>query len=286
MVLTDQDYKLLCKLIYDRTGIRFDERKKSFVETRVARRVQELGLDSGRSYFVYLRYQDDGTELQNFIESLTTNETYFFRDFPQLACFAEQVLPSILDNKRQRSDLTLRLLSAACSTGEEPYTLAIILREMIEDFPAWRTEIVAIDIDTTVLRVAEAGVYLERSVKHVPPPYLKKYFTQQGRQYVLRDEIKSMVRFERANLIDRRDMSRYRDFDVVFCRNVLIYFDDSSRRRAVGYLYESLRPGGYIFLGHSESMSRISAAFQPVRFGNHIVYQKPVSQLVHSEVGD
>jgi chemotaxis protein methyltransferase CheR len=212
------------------------------------------------------------------VELLTTNETYFFRDFPQLEGFANEVLPRVVDGKRKGKDYTLNIWSAACSTGDEAYTLAIILHACLDDFKQWHIGLHATDIDSEVLATARRGVYSERAMKDVPPGYLQRYFTRRRDEYAVCKEIRDMVKLAQVNLVDRKAMRKYHGVDVIFCRNALIYFDDRSRRQVLNSFYDSLLPGGFIFLGHSESVGRISAAFEPVKFGSTIVYQKPVER--------
>ncbi len=278
MKLEQREFELLRDMIYEKTGIMFEDRKRIFIQTRLARRLPEVGCDDAREYYRYLRYQDtSGEEWQALIDSVTTNETYFFREFPQLQCFADQALPNITDPKRASGDYTLNIWSAACSTGDEPYTLAIILKACLDDFNKWRIKLDATDIDTNVLASAKRAIYSSRGVKDVPEEYLSQYFKMQLGQYQVVDEIKNMVQLSQVNLMDRQAMRRYRNYNFIFCRNVLIYFNDASRKQVLSSFYDALVPGGYIFLGHSESVGRISAAFEMVRLGEDIAYRKPLS---------
>lgn len=261
-------------MVYERTGLYFDERKKYFFSRRVEQRIEVVGATSVVDYYQMLRYGDAQDELQELAEALTTNETHFFREYPQLKTFAEDILPEVLEQKRRNGDRFLRLWSAGCSTGEEPYTLAIILREMIEDFERWEVYLTATDISRDALRAAKRAVYGERSVKDVPTVYLDRYFRPEQDGWSLVPPITQMVRFRHANLMDTWVARELSGLDFIFCRNVLIYFDDASRRKVVDSFYDALRPGGYIFLGHSESVGRITSAFRLVRRGEALVYVK------------
>ncbi len=261
--------------IYRKTGIYFEEKKLYFVKKRVLAHMKKLGFDDFDSYFRFLKFRDDGSAFQELINSLTTNETYFFREFDQLAVFAEECLPMVCEAKEKRGIKRLRLWSAGCSTGEEPYTLAIILLEMIDDIDDWDAKIDATDIDTEALEKAKRGVYGPRSVRYVPEEYFKKYFVKTAEGFAVTEEVKRLVRFSHLNLFDDEKMKRMRGYDFIFCRNVLIYFDDASRKKVVSHFYNALLPGGFIFLGHSESLSRITTAFEAKRIGGMIVYQKP-----------
>jgi len=272
--LDDVVFLRLRDLVYEYSGMYFDERKKYFFARRVEQRVEATGSVDVRDYYQLLRYGDGTEELQTLAESLTTNETYFFREYPQLQTFADDILPEILDGKRRRGDRYLRVWSAGCSTGEEPYTLAIILREMIEDIERWEISLTATDISRDALRVARRAIYGERSLKDVPTVYRQRYIRPNGDGWQVAPEIARMVRFRYANLMDGSLAKDMEGQDFIFCRNVLIYFDDASRRRVVDGFYDALRPGGYIFLGHSESVGRITSAFRLVRRGESLVYMK------------
>ena len=237
--------------------------------------MEAVGARSFREYYKALLVGNRGEELQNLIEELTVNETYFFRDFPQLQGFAEKALPLFLDEKRARNDYCLKIWSAACSTGEEPYTLSIIVQEMIEDYENWDVSILATDIDRQGLRMARKGEYGRRSMKDTPLPYRKKYFEKCGNYWRVLPHTKEPVRFELLNLIDRRSMRRQRGYDFIFCRNVLIYFNDLSRKKVVNSFYDALNPGGFLFLGSSESVGRITAAFELTKIEDFLCYRKP-----------
>jgi len=262
--------------IYRLTGIYFEEKKLYFVKKRVLAEMKRHGFEDFTSYYRALRFGRNEELLQSLINALTTNETYFFREFDQLAVFAEECLPLVCEAKERRGVKRLRIWSAGCSTGEEPYTLSIILLEMIDDLPSWDARIEATDIDTRALDFARRGVYGLRSVKHVPEEYFRKYFRPAGPNlFAVTEEVKALVRFYHLNLLDGEKMSRMKGFDFIFCRNVLIYFDEKARRQVVEHFYRALLPGGFIFLGHSESLSRITSAFRIRRLGGMIVYQKP-----------
>ena len=268
--LTPEEYQRLADFIYRDTGLRYPEEKRYFLDRRVEKRMKDLGMLSFNQYLNYLKGSPAGGELQALINAITVNETYFFRDYGQLKCFAEEVLPLIL---KELSPAAVKVWSAGCSTGEEPYTLAIILREMLGG-TGTGFEVHATDIDTGALAAAQAGVYGERSVKDVPHAYLNRYFDRTAGGYAVRPEIKKHVKFYRLNLSSPGEMAAMSGFHAIFCRNVLIYFDDRSRRVAAESFYRALVPGGYIFLGHSEFMGRISSLFAVRRFKWGIVYQK------------
>jgi chemotaxis protein methyltransferase CheR len=237
--------------------------------------MEALSLPTAEDYIRHLRFQDStGAEMQQFANLITTNETYMFREFDQLRAFSDFALPEVLETKRKNGDNRLRIWCAGCSTGEEPYTLAIILREVLQEAAAWSIEIVATDIDENALARVREGLYDERAIRHVPTEYLDRHFGREGNRYRLRPETRALVLAEHLNLYDRTAMRVYRRFDFIFCRNVLIYFSDETRKAVVDYFYTALNAGGFIFLGHSESVGRISNAFRLVRLGEHLSYKK------------
>ena len=189
--------------------------------------------------------------------------------------FAEEGLLEIVKAKLATGDRKIKLWSAGCSTGEEPYTLAIILLEMFPEPEKWTIEILASDINTKVLDIARKGYYSSRSVKDVPLEYLKRYFTQHWEMQLLNSKVRNMVTFKVINLMEEREMKIQADYDFIFCRNVLIYFSPESRLNVLDSYYRSLKQGVYIYLGHSESVARITDAFKMKRIGSSIVYYKP-----------
>ncbi len=280
--LNTQDFEVsqfvrLRDFIYMKTGIFFEEKKLYLVKKRVNEHMSLLEMADFDTYYRFLKFRDDGTEFQRLINLLTTNETYFFREFDQLAVFAEECLYEVCARKEEAGIKRLRIWSAGCSTGEEPYTLAIILLEMIDDIDDWDVKIEATDIDTKVLERARHGVYGKRSVRLVPEEYFQKYFKTVSGNYRIDDRVRSIVRFSHLNLMDERKMRSIKGVDFIFCRNVLIYFDERSRKEVVARFYDAMNPGGYIFLGHSESLSRITTAFNVKKINSFIVYQKPLT---------
>jgi chemotaxis protein methyltransferase CheR len=273
--LSVEQFQSLSQLIYQKLGLHFDDKKIYFLKTRVARRMTALGLTDPREYMFKLSYADPrGEEMQALANLVTTNETYMFREYDQLQAFANHCLPEVLSAKQARGEKTLRIWSAGCSSGEEPYTLAMILQEVFPQAQSWDCEITATDIDENMLRKAAAARYGCRSVNDVPDEYRAKYLIEDGDEYVVRRRTASLVQTVHLNLHDRMAMRAMRDFDFIFCRNVLIYFDDLSRKAVVDHFYNALNRGGYVFLGHSESIGRVTTAFKLKRFENHLVYGK------------
>ena len=272
--ITDEDFQQFREYFYRRTGIYFDDGKRYFVDRRLVERIQANGDIQFRRYFTFLRFQASGAEFQTLTNLMTVNETYFFREASQLRCLVESILPEILERKRPGEPI--RIWCVPSSSGEEPYSIAIHLSETWPELARWDVEITASDIDTDILAAAARGVYSRRSVQNVPAPWLAKYFDCLGDDgYALRDTIKDAITFTQVNIADVQQTRSYRDFDVIFCRNLLIYFDDLSRRKAAEMFFDALLPGGFICLGHSESMSRITPIFRVRKFPDNIVYQRP-----------
>lgn len=251
----------------------FTEAKRYYVERRVRERMAATGSESFAQYFSRLRADVDD-EIQRFVNAFTVNETYFYREEYQLKCLTNDLM-----NERVRDRLAgdaIRIWSAACSSGEEPYSIAMWLLENWPSVDEHLIDIEGSDIDTGALELARAGIFSKRALMRLPAPLTAKYFEAlPGERYRIASLLRDSVSFTSVNLIEPDETRRHGRFDVIFCRNVLIYFDDASRRLAAENLYESLLPGGFICLGHTESMSRISPLFEVRRFADAIVYQRP-----------
>jgi chemotaxis protein methyltransferase CheR len=251
----------------------FTEAKRYYVERRVIDRINATAAGSFGNYFARLRGDVEG-EIEYFVNAFTVNETYFYREEHQLRCLTEDLLAERVRSKPRGEGL--RIWSVPCSTGEEPYSIAIWLLENWPLVDQYEIEILGSDIDTKVLEQARAGVFGKRALMHLPAPIVEKYFAPAGPDtWKILDDLRESVRFSRVNIVDAAETRAYGKFDVIFCRNVLIYFDDAARRIAAENLYENLLPGGYICLGHTESMSRITPLFDVRRFADAIVYQRP-----------
>lgn len=272
VVLTSEELQLLSQYLYRQTGMLFGETKRYYIERRVADRMSRTGSSNFAGYFSSLRL--DVSEREALINAFTVNETYFYREEHQLACLSRDLLPAIAQGRRPGDKI--RIWSAPCSTGEEAYSVAIWLLENWRMVDAFHVEIVGSDIDTAALAAAREGLYGERALSRLAEPLKQAYFEPvKRRQWRLIDDLRESVIFTSANLVDAASLKGLGDFDVIFCRNVLIYFDDESRALAAGNLYDRLVPGGYLCLGHTESMNRISDRFVPRRFEDASVYQRP-----------
>lgn len=268
--LTDTTFKNIRDYIYEKSGIYISDTKKYLIENRLSRILQEKSINSFEEYFKLISFNSNGHELSRLFDAVTTNETYFFRESHQLTTLVEEVLPWIRNSKNGSNQL--KVWSAACSTGEEPYTISMMLME--KSLSPGSFEIHASDISEGVLASAKRAVYNSYSVRNIPDRYMKKYFAPAGKDFNLNAKVKATVNFRKLNLIEDRNGKSIKGFDVVFCRNVLIYFDTRAKQKVVSNLYDSLNPGGYLIIGSSESLHNITRAFRPCVINKVILYQK------------
>lgn len=273
--LQQETFKQIRDFIYERCGISFQENKIYLLEDRLCHRLQERNLSTFEEYIHFLRYdarRDD--EIKELYKSVTTNETSFFRDSMQLDAFKTGILPKVIESKNLSYDKKVKIWSAGCSTGEEPYTLAMIMMEEGVISKGFTPNILASDISEGVLQSAKRAVYGEYSTRNTPEPYRKKYFYLDGGGLAVNPDIKNFVRFENINLIDHSKTKIIREMDIIFCRNVLIYFDDAAKKKVLAGFYDNLAKGGYLVIGFSESLFNLTRAFRPVSINRVVVYQK------------
>ena len=276
--LSDDVFRLIRDIIKDYCGLFFDDGSKYLLEKRLARRVRNRHLDDFRDYYRFIRYDKNfEEELTAIIDVLTVNETYFFREQNQLRAFSEEILEELKEKKRDTR--SLRIWSAGCSTGEEPYTIAMLIQEK-GSFAGWDVEIYGSDINQRVLQAARKGIYRKNSFRTAETYFIKKYFTEEDGSYRIGDGIKRHVNFSYLNLLDAFKTRFLGKMDVILCRNVLIYFDGPSRKRVIENFYDRLADGGYLLLGHAESLINVSTAFTLKHFKNDMVYQKPQSKAL------
>jgi chemotaxis protein methyltransferase CheR len=271
--VSEEEFRKVCEFLYRRTGMLFTEAKRYYVQRRISERMAFLHISSFTTYFAYLRGDADG-EVEKFINAFTVNETYFYREDHQLRCLSSDLLAERVLAKRPGE--ALRIWSVPCATGEEPYSIAIWLLENWPEVDVQDIEIVGSDIDTRCVTAARYGEFGARALMRLAPSLVEKYFVATGNdRWRIVPDLRESVQFTAVNLVDPAETRRHGAFDVIFCRNVLIYFDDASRRIAAENLFDNLVPGGFICLGHTESMSRISSLFEVRRFADAIVYQRP-----------
>ena len=273
--MTNQEFILLRDFVYEKAGIYFAENKRYLLESRLAGRLDDLGLSSFEEYHYYLKYggQKTGQELISLFDLVTTNETSFFRNPPQLEAFKMIVQKAYTNGCWPEGGL--RIWSAGCSTGEEPYTLAILMLELNAATGRPRPfTIFGTDISTKALESAKRGIFNQYSVRNTDKGVLHKYFTEKKGLHILNDGVKTHVTLDFLNLMDSDSYRKYRQMDMIFCRNVLIYFDEKAKKKVIENLYESLKPKGYLTIGHAESLHNISRGFKPLIFPGTIAYQK------------
>lgn len=269
--LEDWELQAVCDAVYRESGMRFATTKRDFIERRVADRMAAAGATSVEGYLRRLR--GDGGERDALVSAFTINETYFYREPHQFATMAKDLLPDIV--LRRRPGDKIRIWSCPCSTGEEPYSIAIWLLENWPLVDAYNVEIVGSDLDRQAIGQALEGLYSDRALSRLPDDLREAYFNppRRHRRQLIKD-LRESVTFTHANLMDPGSLTAQGRFDLIFCRNVLIYFDDTARETAARHLFDRLEPGGYLCLGHTESMSRISDQFITRRFADSVVYQR------------
>ncbi len=262
--------------IYTLCGIYFQDNKKYLLESRLMKRMNYLNISSYEDYFNYVRFNPArNTELKYLYEVITINETFFFRNQPQLDALISTMLPPIIEEKRKQGKNKIKIWSAASSSGEEAYSISIIINEFIKPkYPDIEFEIIGTDISQAMIDTAKKGIYREYSIRNTPPYYLKKYFSSDGTTFSVIDNIKKGVSFRILNLYDDLSMKGMINFDIIFCANVLIYFDLKSKIKVISHLYNSLYKGGYLFIGYSETLHGVSKAFKLVSFPKTIGYKK------------
>jgi chemotaxis protein methyltransferase CheR len=276
--MSNEDFLLIRDSIYSHCGIHFDEESKYLLEKRLARRLSALNLGNFRDYYHFLKYgRNNDQEMMDIMDILTTNETYFFRESYQLAAFTDEIIPELIRIKSARNDRTLRIWSAGCSTGEEPYTIAMLLCD-IPELKGWKIDIIGTDISQRVLQHARRGVYTKTSFRATEESYLKRFFYEYDGGLKVMDNIREMVTISHLNLFDTIRMMMLGKMDLIFCRNVIIYFDLAARKKVVEAFHKSLYDGGFLLLGHSESLMNITTLFTLRHFKNDMIYQKPERQ--------
>ena len=287
--LTDAELKLLQTLVYQECGMYFDERRTHFLRDRLQRRLKVCQLDSFYAYYRLLTSREGKKELTALLENLTVNETSFFRIRPQLELFQKVILEALLKKKQERRDWSLRIWSAGCSTGQEPYSLAILTCDALAYYylrnplpfdvptpkplipPPWKLDILASDINYSALLAAQQGVYTEAQMEAVDYTCRLRYFDKMADKYSVKPALKSLVQFDFHNL---KAEFLPQGNDVIFCRNVMIYFDEAEQKRLIDKFYSCLNPDGYLFVGHAESLFGLTTKFHMIHQNNATVYQR------------
>lgn len=273
--INDKEFGLFQRLIYNESGINLTPAKKELLKSRLMKRLRERSLDSFKEYYEYVTKKDTtGEELVSMLDCISTNLTEFFRESAHFDFLSEKVLPDLFANKRKIREKKIRIWCAGCSTGEEPYSISIMLSECREQFSGWDTKILATDLSTRVLKKATQGIYEKERLRGVPLQMLNTYFKNGEHTlkncYQIKDSLRDMIVFRRLNLTD--EIFPFKgQFDFIFCRNVMIYFDKQTQSKLVSKFYKHLAPDGYLFLGHSESLAGTETRFRYVR---PTIYQK------------
>ncbi len=274
--MSDAEFRMFCELLRERSGLHFDDETRFLVEKRLSRRVHALELGSFAAYHYHLRSGLEGDqEFSYVIDELTTNETYFFRERRQLEALVCEILPSMLDQRRaEGSSRPVNIWSAGCSSGEEPYSIVMMSMErgMI---PGTDLHVYASDISGNMLRKSRAGIYREASFRETEAHMRERYFSEKDGLFSTRDDIKQHVDLTQLNLLDRSKIALLGAMDVILCRNVIIYFDLDTKKEVIQTFHDKLRPGGYLLLGHSESLINVTSAFELSHLQRDLVYHRP-----------
>jgi chemotaxis protein methyltransferase CheR len=270
-LLSDSEFRLFKELIYEECGISMGLEKRAFLESRLRRRMDELGIKSGYEYYCLVKHSSDRSrEMPVLLDILMICETSFFRNQPQFDLLKETVLPEVISKKERAGSRLIRVWSAGCSTGQEPYSAVIALLESLPDAESWTMRVFASDLSFTALERAQCGLYRVDQIKGVQQHQVSKYFRQDNGNYVISEPIKRRVIFDYHNL---KHDNGLRGLDLIFCRNVMIYFDANEQRRLVARFANCLVPGGFLFLGHAESLQGLSSRFAMVHRNKGIAYR-------------
>jgi chemotaxis protein methyltransferase CheR len=274
--LTDAEYRMFAELVRSHCGLHFGDDARFLLEKRLQRRIRELAVPSFSAYHYQLRNPARGDdELSKLVDELTTNETYFFREYGQLRALIDEIFEELLADSSERRGRPINVWSAGCSSGEEPYTIAIMAREAGLR-PGVDLRVYASDISTRTLRKARQGVYRDASFRDTDVSMRDKYFTEKDSLWRISDEIKRDVDFIHLNLMDQSKLALLGNMDVIVCRNVIIYFDLETKAQVIKTFYEKLRPGGHLLLGHSESLINLSTEFELRHLRHDLVYRRPL----------
>jgi len=275
--LKDPAYRKIRDVIYQISGIYQPDEKLYLLASRCAQRMNVVRANTPSEYLDHLTIRGNReAELRMLLNEITIGETYMFRSVPQLQALQTVILPQIMKEKAAMGFKRLRLWSAGCSTGEEPYTLAMFLLENPQLLSGWTFDILATDLNDRSLEAAKAGIYGDYALRNTSESLRNKYFTPvDARRMQVKDTLKSLIHFERVNLSDDSKMTFLKGMDVIFCCNVLIYFDLNSKRKVVQHFHANLLPNGYLFLGHAESLFQVTDIFHLVHFPGTSAYWKP-----------
>lgn len=274
--ISDDEFVQLRDFIYEKSGIFVDIKRKYLFESRFSKRLAQLSLPSFADYIKFLKFgPNKNEELKKIYELVTTNETSLFRDIKQLDAFRDNVLKEKLDEQRKAGKLELNIWSAGCSSGEEPYTLSILIHEVLRmEIARWKINITAVDLSQPMIDKAKKGVYGDYSFKTTPDDIKKRYFTEAPDGWKIKPAVTKPITFQQMNLNDGLALKRIARSHIIFCRNVIIYFDENMKKKVVNSFYDNLLPDGYLMLGHSETLHKVSQSFKPIFHPGTIAYKK------------
>jgi chemotaxis protein methyltransferase CheR len=281
--MEDDDFAFIVKRVKEKAGINLGPHKRNMVYARLSRRVRDLGLRSFGAYRERLEGEQGADEMGVLVNALTTNYTKFFRESHHFDHFAKDLLPRIIRKAQMKGRRKIRIWSAGCASGEEAYSIAMVLRQYLPDLDNWDALILATDIDTNALAEAEAGIYSAKQVEEIPAEFRAKFLraTASPNAYRIAAHLRPLVVFEWMNLVDRWPM--HGPFDAIFCRNVIIYFDVEGKRRVIETFHDKLRPGGHLLLGHAETLINLSNSFELRHLPRDLVYRKPLAGMVAAD---
>lgn len=279
--LSKTEFELFQQLLVEESGLYFDIDKADSLYSALYERLKEKKCGSYAEYYSLLKFQPEGKlELFNLLDLITIGETFFFRNEPQFEALMKYVLPEIVQNKMYSADKSIKIWSAGCSRGTEPYSIAIAVMQAVASYQNWNISILGTDINRNVLIRAKEAVYNERDISLLPPEYLCKYFKKDGKNYILNEDVKKLVEFKFYNLVKGPfNLPEFQNLDIIFCRNVIIYFNSKTINQVITNFYNSLNPNGYLFLGHAENLWQIPNKFTTIEFPNTFLYKKILHQI-------
>ncbi len=266
--LSDKEFEMFRDLVFEKSGISLHEGKKELVRTRLGALVRKGGFKSYKEYYDFVKNDKAEIEIVNMLDAISTNLTSFFREPAHFTFLTETIIPQFVEAKRAVGDKDVRVWSAGCSSGEEPYSLAFTLMDHLETIQTWNVKILATDLSTQVLEMATKGLYKEERVKAMPTNILRKYFQKGVKDnngvFRVRPEAQQMISFKRFNLMDPT-FPFHKKFSFIFCRNVMIYFDKPTQQKLIAKFYNVLEPDGYLLIGHSESLTGVQHQFKYIK---------------------
>lgn len=274
-VMRPEEFRLINEFVAEEFGLILDESRAGFLAAKLVPRLAELRLESYSDYYTHLKFSPHFCEEHKRLLSLiTNNETYFFREEAQLRVLAAHVLPELKERKSKSRDKKIRILSAGCSSGEEVYTLAMILLESCHFLWDWDIRITGMDVDTEMIARAKSGIYRGRAFQATPEQYMGRYFSRLDDGFQVKNSLRSITSFKVGNLLRLDSFEDDDQADIIFCRNVFIYFSEETTKKIVENFASLLRQDGHLFLGHSESISRVTSRYLQLRYPGAIVYRK------------